>query len=508
MRTRASSLNIAAAIAVQIILIFLNVFSRKILIVSLGGDYAGLGSLFSGILNMLSLTELGLGTALCPQLYQAFAKESEEEIGRLVTFFAKAYIAIAGIIFVLGLVIMPFLRYFIKDLSDITNINHFFFLYLLDTVFTYLFSAKRLVLQVDQRSYILSIIRIIQQIISFVLTAIALLVLHNYSLYLIFRILCHVLENYSINIYVSRKYSFLSIYRKNKLLFEEKNKLIQNVKAVIFVKIGDYFTTSVDTILISKLIGISATTLYSNCMIIITAVQGCISYIFQAVVASFGNLLFTNESDSYHIFNGIYFLNFWISSVCTVCLCYLLNPFIEIWLGKAYCLPDLSVLLLCMSFYLGTMRESINIPRQAAGLYIFDRHASILEAVINIVFSLILGAFIGLNGILIGTIITRLTVQFISVPYNVYTKVFKMPLVKYYSRYLLYLTKMLITFLVLGYVCSMISCKNPIFYFIYLCGVCGVGSNLCLLILTHRNKDRDIIIKKIYILLKHKMREM
>lgn len=497
MRTRASMLNAFSAVLMQVYLIFLNIISRRILFYALGTEYVGLSSLFSGILDMLNLAELGLGTAIAYHLYHAFAIHSEEDAGKLISFFTKSYTYIAGFIFIAGISITPLIGKLMKEVPEIPWISLIYILHLCDTAASYLLSAKRLVLQADQKSYYLSFSRIMQQTVSLIFSVFILKLTRNYMLYLLMRIGVHVAENVFIVCCVNKRYPYLKKYKNSKLKDEEKKELAASVQAVVWVKIGDYFSTSIDIILVSKLCGVAATAVYSNAMLIITSVRGLMNQMFQAVTASFANLMTSEREKSYEIFKVIYFTNFWVSSVCSICLFYLLNPFILLWLGKEYCVAESTVMILCFNFYILSMRNSANIPRQAGGLYIYDRYASVAEAVINLVSSTILGMKFGLDGILLGTSITALSVQFLTVPYNVYRRLFKVKILNYYKRFIFYMIKMAIAGLFVGMLLQYAVSDNMLITFILSGCICFFGTNICLFFLTMGNKERRYLFSMI-----------
>ncbi len=497
MRSKASVINAFSAVFMQAYLMLLNIISRRIIFNSLGTEYVGLSGLFSGILEMLNLAELGLGTAIAYHLYHAFAIHSEEEAGRLTSFFSKAYIYIAGFIFIAGIGITPFIGKLMKEVPAIPWISLIYILHVCDTAASYLLSAKRLILQADQKGYYLSFSRIIQQSASLIFTILILNHTRNYILYLFMRIGVHIAENAFICFYVNKRYPYLRKYRHSRLREDERKGIEDNVRAVLWVKIGDYFSTSIDIILVSKLCGVAATAIYSNGMLIITSVRGLMNQMFQAVTASFANLMTSEREKSYEIFKVIYFINFWVSSVCSICLFYLLNPFILLWLGKEYCVAESTVMILCFNFYILSMRNSANIPRQAGGLYIYDRYASVAEAVINLVSSTILGMKFGLDGILLGTSLTALSVQFLTVPYNVYRRLFKVKILNYYKRFIFYMIKMAIAGLFVGMLLQYAVSDNTLIKFILSGCICFFGTNVCLFFLTMGNKERRYLFSMI-----------
>ena len=88
-RTGKSAINLMTGIFSQLIILVLNFTIRYLFIAKIGIEYLGINSLFSGILTILSVADLGFGSALGIVLYSSLAKKNEEEIAGLMNFFRK-----------------------------------------------------------------------------------------------------------------------------------------------------------------------------------------------------------------------------------------------------------------------------------------------------------------------------------------------------------------------------------------------------------------------------------
>ena len=87
---------------------------RTILIHILGSEYAGLSSLFTSILQVLSLADLGFGSAMVYAMYEPIANDDKESICALMHYFRKIYIIIGIVVLLIGIATMPFIKYFIN----------------------------------------------------------------------------------------------------------------------------------------------------------------------------------------------------------------------------------------------------------------------------------------------------------------------------------------------------------------------------------------------------------
>lgn len=156
-RTKNSMKNITFSILGQTSDIVLSFVVRTIFIYYLGAEYLGINGLFINILSLLSLAELGIGSAITYSLYEPLANNNSKKIKGIMSIFKKTYISIAGFILLAGLLLLPFLDFFIRDMPDISNIRMIYLIFLLNSAVSYLFSYKRALIIADQKKYIDSI---------------------------------------------------------------------------------------------------------------------------------------------------------------------------------------------------------------------------------------------------------------------------------------------------------------------------------------------------------------
>ncbi|QXM06682.1 lipopolysaccharide biosynthesis protein [Crassaminicella indica] len=491
MRTTNSIKNIVAGISMQFVIILLNFVSRGIFIKTLGANYLGIDGLFTSILAMLNLAELGIGSVIIYSLYRPLEEKDTYQIAALMRFYKMAYRMIGVLVLVIGFVITPFLHVFIKEKPDISHINIIYLLFVLDTFFSYFFSYKRPIIEADQKSYILSVVRIAQQFISNLTTISILLITKNYILYLLSRICIRVLENLVIIYIANKKYPYIkSIDRATKLGQKDKKLLFKNIRAIFLHKIGSYFVFSTDNLIISSLIGVISVGIYSNYTLIINAIKGLTSQVFLGITASFGNLVVTESSGKkYEIFRIMMFINFWISGFSSVCLFILLNPFIILWIGKDYVFEQKIVGIIIFNFYIMNMRASINIPKQTSGLFVNDKYAPLIESAVNLIVSIILVKQVGIIGVFIGTTISTLSVPFFTVPYLSYKYVFEKPLYKYYLEYICYAGATLTAVIFIQYIMKFVFVDITFVGFIGKIIVCVVVSNVIFILFFFRTEQ-------------------
>lgn len=435
-RTYNSIKNITISWVSQLILILSKFVMQTALVRLLTQEYIGLNGLFANILSVLSLAELGIGTAIVYSLYKPIAEDDSPSIIALMMFFKKAYILIGSIIIILGLSLVPFLDFFIREMPDIPNVRLIYILFVFNSAITYFFSYKSSFVIATQKSYI---VNINHSLFALVLTTTQILVLYitrNYVLSLLVQFIVLVFENISIVKIANKKYEVLKSKHKYRLERNLKKQLIKNTGAMIFHKIGSIVVLSTDNIILSKFIGLGVVAQYSNYLLITTAVDRVISQMFKSITPSIGNLGVTaNRDKQIEIFDIIFLVNFWIVISVTIILFNILNPFIEMWFGEIYLLDKKIFAVILLNYYLFQMRKSVNTFKEALGLFWNDRYKPLFEAITNLVFSILLVQVLGTIGVFIGTTISTLATVFWIEPYVLYKYGFEESVGRYFSKY-------------------------------------------------------------------------
>lgn len=426
MRTENSIKNIIMNFLYNILNYGLRFISRIIFVKTLAEVYLGVNGLLSNVLGILSLTELGIGTAIGYSLYEPLAKKDNDKISSLMQFYKKAYHIIAIIVLLLGLVLLPVLPYLIKDTADIENLNIIYIIFLLNMVIGYLFSYKRTLITSDQKKY-----KIVPHIMTFdIITSISqifvLLIFKKYIIYLLIQSVCTILENIVINKYIDKQYPYLNDKKEVKPIDKFELKTIKDkVKALLLHKVGSYTLCSTDNLIISKLIGIVTVGIYSNYSLIMNMISSFIYLLITNVTSSLGNLIACEQPKKrLKVFNEMNFTCFVLYGISSVCFINLFNPFIKLVFGENYLLSMSVVYIIVVNHYLTGMNNVVISVQTAGGLYEKDKYIPLIQSAINLVISIYLGQRIGLLGIFIGTAVSTL-LPLIVKPYIVYKNIFK-----------------------------------------------------------------------------------
>lgn len=306
MRTKEAARNTTVSLISYIFIAIIGFVSQKIFKDVLGAEYLGLNGLFTNIMTMLSIAELGFGTAIVSNMYKPVAENDEIKILELLQFYKKVYRILAIIIVCIGIILMPFINIIVGKNSLDVNFRFIFCFYLADTALSYCFTYKRSILYAYQKTYYTSIIHTICVALMNALQLIILLSTHNYYLYLTLKVSFRLIENIEINQIADKKYPFIKTKEKYKLEKNIIDDIIRKIKGLIFHRIGTFVVTGSDNIIISTLpnLVLKYVGIYSNYSMIINQLYSIVNQMFNSLTASVGNLLVEKDAEkSYGIMN-------------------------------------------------------------------------------------------------------------------------------------------------------------------------------------------------------------
>ncbi|WP_278841079.1 lipopolysaccharide biosynthesis protein [Holdemania filiformis] len=506
-RTKNSLINAITAMAGQGISLIISFVTRIIFIQQLGNVYLGINSLFTNIVGLLSLAELGIGSSINYSLYKPLANKNIEKIKSLMNLYKKVYYAIGTIIMLIGIAMMPFLDFFMKntETNSVPNLQVIFLLFVLNSAVSYFYSFKRALIISDQKRYIATIYRYAFYILMNFAQIFVLIVTQNFILYLILALLCTIFENLCVSHKANRMYPYLKDRKIEKLKQSDATEIKKNTLALLFHKIGSSVVNSTDNILISKIVGIVVVGIYSNYLLITNALNIVIAQFFTALTASLGNLAVTETTKkSEEIFYEIFFLNFCIVCIISISIFSTIDLLIESWFGYDMILDRGVLICIIINFYLYQIRRTVLTYRDAYGLFWYDRYKALIEAFINLLVSVILGWRIGLIGIFIGTIISTLLTSIWIEPYVLFKYGFNHSGKKYYLTLIIYT---IFTALVCMLCESIIKIMNLCGFLGFIIGViiCTLlVSGLIILAFSHTNEFKSLKkkIKKLFYFLK------
>ncbi|MBE6117208.1 MAG: hypothetical protein E7188_01505 [Erysipelotrichaceae bacterium] len=391
---------------------------RTIMIKRLGVDYAGLNGLFSSILSVLSLSELGFGESIMYSMYEPIKNDDHAELGRLLGYIRTVYRKIGLFIMCAGLALMPFLPVLVKsEIPSDVNLYILYVLFLTDTLITYFWGGYRVILlHAHQRSDVFISIQSWVFLITYTLQIIFIIVFHNYYLYLLIMISQTV--SYTFFSYLAARRMYPDIVPVKGLAEEEKAKIRNNVTGIAFHKVGDTVSTSLDSLVISAFLGLAAVTIYGNYNFVFIAVLSVMNTFFNVLTAGIGNKTLTADlEENRSVFHELNYVSMRLTTFCCACMMALYQPFMKAWVGQELMYPLYIAALFVLYFFTAASRKLINTYKNALGMWLEDKWKSIVACVFNLVFNIIMIQVIGIAGVVLSTI---LSYALIEIPWEVH----------------------------------------------------------------------------------------
>lgn len=385
---------------------------RTIMIYYMGTEYLGLSSLFTSILSMLSLAELGFGGALVYSMYKPIAENDTKSICALMKLYKKVYMVIGTIILTVGIIIMPFVPKMINgSIPDEINIYILYLIYLINTVASYYFFAyKNSLLAAFQRNDVSNNINTIITIVQYSLQIVLILMFRNYYYYAVVFPVCTIGGNLIRAIIVDKLYpQYIS---SGEVPLKEKHQIYKRTFGLACHKVGNTISTSLDSMIISSFLGLSSVAIYGNYNYIVTTLMAFIWIIYYSMTAGIGNRMnLISVKENYIEFKTLTTFNNILNGWSTGCVLFLVQPFIKLWAGKNNLLPASSALIFSLYYYVFQSRKIVLLYKDAAGLWKEDQFKPIIGAAFNLIINLALVRKIGIDGVIISSILSFLVIE-------------------------------------------------------------------------------------------------
>ena len=422
--------------AVDVILSFI---LRAVFIQTLSLSYLGVNGLFTNILTVLSLMEAGVGSAIVFSLYKPLAEQDYPKIASLMKLYRQVYRALGILISVAGFLLTPFLPFIINLPDTIPHIHVIYWLTIASTAVTYFLSYRRSLLLADQRADLNTKNLILFRITRFLLLGAVLLLTGNFILYLTADILNTIVSNLHITYVIRKRYKRVEETEAPPLAREEKREIVRYMSSGILAKVGQTVVNSTDNILISAFISTTLVGIYSNYNMIYMNLDVAIYLIFSGITASVGNYAVQKSpAESEQLYRKLFLINYFITCVVSVCALCLSTPF-QLWLGAEYAFEDEVVIVLTLNFYITSLCNCAgNFLSSQGRLYYKNRFRALIEAVSNLVVSLLLTAVfdLGIIGVFLGTTACFVFGRMWMDSYTLYRHWFRAPYRSYVKMYL------------------------------------------------------------------------
>lgn len=401
----------------------------------MGAKDLGLMRLFTQMIAYLSLAELGLGMASTYALYKPLAEKDEKKINIIVSTIGSIYTKISIFILVIGLILNPIVPFFIKDEVVDKTIYIYWSLYVLNTGFSYVFAKYCILFTANQEFEYVRIIQGGSKILSQTLQIFTLIKYQSFIGFISLLILENVIQYIFYKIYYKKNYSYIVQVK------EREKKISKDLLDLFWHKIAGLIVFNTDYIVISKFISLEMVGIYSSYLMIVAIIGTLISIVTNVISPKIGNFIANNNKESiYKLWKKINIIFIFVGVFSTYSTYKLINSFINLWLGKEYLLPNITIILIMINLFIQSTRIITEIFKNGCGFF-NDIHLPLIESILNLSLSLILVNYIGINGVIIGTIASNVVIIYFAKP----ILVFKVCFNKNWSEYI----KILIEYLVL-----------------------------------------------------------
>lgn len=410
-RTKNTKRNIIFSYMDVLITFFFRFISRTVIVRTLGEQYLGLSSLFTSVLGVLSMAELGFSSAIVFNMYKPIAEKDLPTVRALLRYYRTIYRRIGVFILITGTAMAPLIPNLIKgDTPEDINLYLLYFLYLLNTGVSYLlFAYKTALLNALQRMDLAKVAYAIADFFQYTMQIISLLAFRNYYLFVFWMLIGTVAKNF-FAAYISNK-KFPQYFCDGDLKPAIKSDILSRVKGLLVCNISGVTYTTLDSIILSSFIGLSTVAIYNNYIVIWNAVASFIVLIRRAMQASVGNsVALESREKNYRDMQLWQFLFSVIATFCVTCMLSLYQPFMKIWMGTRLLLPIQDVVLLCCWFFVNVVQHSYYLYLSGNGLWWELRWAYICATVCNLLLNIILGKKFGTTGIIFASLFANTAV--------------------------------------------------------------------------------------------------
>lgn len=455
---------------------FLSFLINKYFAIYLGIENLGLMKLFTQLLAYLNVVEIGLLTASAYALYKPLSEKNSTQISIVINTIASLYNKIFLFVLIVGLLLNPIIPFFIKDQIVKKSIYLYWSLYVISSALNYSFIKYSILFTADQKFKFVRLVQGGSKIFCQVLQIFVIIKLQSFLIFILLLILDNIVQYIFYKIHYKKYYSYIV---KTKI---KDKSITKNLKNLFWYKIAGLVVFNTDLILISKFISIETVGIYASYQMIVQMIITIINIVLNVLKPKVGKFIAENtKQDIFKYYKELDALFLMISLIFSYATYKLINDFINLWLGKKFILHDLTVLLIVINLFFQSFRRVVDIFKDGSGFF-EDIYTPISEAIINFVFSIVLIQYIGLNGVIIGTIISNMLITCLLKPILVYKKCFNQTLKEYLKVYGNYLILIIISIFSCNYILSFIPLKEVISWFDWVINGIIIGSIVLIVI--------------------------
>ena len=408
--------------------IILGFVSRSFFLRILGVDLLGVNGVIGNLIGFLQVAEMGISVAITYSLFKPLSERDDKKINEIMILFKHYYKRISIIVLVTGLIVSIFLKFFIKSGISDSSMYLYYYLFLFNTVITYLFSYKQTLIIADQKQYVITLSTNITKLIKVIIQIAMLMILESYIIWIILEIVF----NFINLVYLSKKCD--KIY--NKIDFKksydiqriksENPRIVKDIKNIFLHKMANFVLSQTDGLLISFFLSLRDVGIYGSYVLITSSIAGLFTTVINSVTASIGNMIIESKVERvYSLFKKMYLMENYLALIISYTLYYIINLFMELWLGKGFDFSMEIIFVLMINLYIQISRPTVDRFRNNYGIF-WDIYAPVVEGGLNLIISILLIEKMGIVGVLIGTLVSNIVVIILWKPYTLYKCGFKM----------------------------------------------------------------------------------
>lgn len=433
-RIQKSIINAKVNVVFYVISVILAFFSRKFFLDNLGTEFVGLSGTLGDMLNLMNITELGIGTAVAVTLYKPIFDQDREKICDIISVFGFLYTRVGALIAAAGIILSCFFPMMFESAGvPLYLVFLMFYAMLYASLLGYFVNYRQIILSASQQNYVIILRYNTAVTLKVVLQIITSFLPYNYLWWIALEAVTITVYTFILNGTIRKYYPWLETsYQRGKVKFEEYKGLWTKTKQVFCFKLSHLFFNSSTNVLIYSFASLSSVALYGNYNMLMSKTISFFDGMFTGMTASIGNLISEgNQKKTMSVFKELMSFRYFIAGLCTITLYFCSTPVIRLWLGDQYVMSTLCVILICLHQFI--LQARMTVVNFKDGYGIFDDYwAPMFEVACNILFSIILGKLYGLVGILTAMIISEVLIKLVWYPYYLYKKGFKKSFLKDY----------------------------------------------------------------------------
>lgn len=448
MNKKIAKLNIIFGIISRVLVLLFGLLAKRYLVITLGKEANGLFSLYVSILGILSIANLGIGQAITFSMYKPIIEKDNEQVSALFYLYRRFYRYVFLAIVIIGLLLTPFLPVLAKNNTGEFNIYSSYIIFLFSVMLTYLYAHKISLINAFKENYKTTIAHAVSLTLEGIIQIAILMITKSFELFLLVRVVSVGIE-YIITEYIFRK-KYKNIITNNKDIDPEiKEEVIINTKALVYHRIGGTLIGTFDSLIISAFVGIQDLGTFSNYVLIVTSMSSILSMVFTEITSIIGHQYVEGSKEQYYNqFKRIYIINFIMGVVFFLGYYAISHHLVELIFTSDNIITNDIVVVITISYFVVFIRNSVSLFKNASGLFHYDRFRPLIEGIVNIILSIIFVKFWGVKGVLIATIITRLSLSYIIDIFILFKHRFERNMIEFYPiHYGTFISMLLLIFI-------------------------------------------------------------